>query len=452
MTAPRQRKRVPISYRAIQGWAQVAVSVVFRRIHVTAMSRLPENRPVILAANHSSALADVAIMIKEIPEYPHFLAAASWWKSPPARMLFNAGGVVPIHRRRDGEGLKENLSAFDACNATLATGARIAIFPEGEMSNEPALLPLKTGAARIALGAAADAGIEGVVVVPVGLVYEEMGKFRRDAELQFGEPIEIDEWIEKYRTDSAKAVRGVTDLIADRLAQITINHGSADEAGAIDRAAALALADDGATAAAEFVRRNSLRRALAGAVALAGGESSAEYRDLVAALDAHLRDLERLGLDGRDVTALTGAAVERSRLALEVIVLSAPAALGVVANAPVIAGVLLARRRFPKDAWQSTVSGVSGTVLCPLVWACEFGVLSHYLGRRPALVLTAAGAAGGAAALAWSERFRQWRRIARHEKLERDERAGLEAARSSRAAVRRRVEALVGEISLVDTD
>jgi 1-acyl-sn-glycerol-3-phosphate acyltransferase len=126
MTSAGQRKRVPFSYRAIQRWAKVAVSIVYRRVHVTAMSKLPENRPVILTANHSAALADVAIMIKEIPEYPHFLAAASWWKSPPARMLFNAGGVVPIHRRRDGEGVKENLSAFEACNTTLATGARIA--------------------------------------------------------------------------------------------------------------------------------------------------------------------------------------------------------------------------------------------------------------------------------------------------------------------------------------
>src|SRR5689334_210067 len=157
MTSPERRTRVPLSFRAIQRWAQIAVSVVLHRVHVTAMSRLPDDRPVILAANHSAALADVAIMINAIPEYPHFLAAASWWKSAPARVLFNAGGVVPIHRRRDGEGTEQNASAFEACSTTLASGARIAIFPEGEMGQEPALLPLKTGAARIALSAAADA-------------------------------------------------------------------------------------------------------------------------------------------------------------------------------------------------------------------------------------------------------------------------------------------------------
>jgi len=448
MTSPERRARVPLSYRAIQRWAKVAVSVVLHRVHVTGMSRLPDDRPVILAANHSAALADVAIMIKVIPEYPHFLAAASWWKTAPARMLFNAGGVVPIHRRRDGEGTEQNSSAFEACNTTLASGARIAIFPEGEMGQEPALLPLKTGAARIALGAAADAGIPGVVVVPVGLVYEDMGRFRSEVELQFGEPIEIDEWVAAYRADSAKAVRGVTDLIADRLAQVTVNHGSADEADVLDQAAAVALADSGAD---DFVRRNSLRRALAGAVALAGGESSGEYQELVGALAEHSSDLERLGLDGRDSSALQLApSGEAEHLKREVVVLSAPAAVGVVANAPVLAGVALARRRISPDAWQATVMGVSGTVLCPIVWATEYGVLAHYLGRRPAIALTAAGAAGGLAAIAWTERFRQWRRIVRRSALERELPEAVETAQHSRAAVRRAVESLVGGIDRLE--
>jgi glycerol-3-phosphate O-acyltransferase / dihydroxyacetone phosphate acyltransferase len=451
MTSPGRRTRVRFSYRAIQAWAWITVSVVLRRLHVTAMSRLPEDRPVILTANHRSALADVAIMIRAIPEYPHFLAAASWWKSPPARMLFNAGGVVPIHRRRDGEGTEENSSAFEACNTTLASGARIAIFPEGEMSQEPALLPLKTGAARIALGAAADAGIPGVVVVPVGLAYEDMGRFRGVAEMQFGEPIEIDEWIESYRSDPAKAVRGVTDLIADRLAQVTVNHGSADEAKVIDRAAAIALADaagvSGEAAVSEFVRRNAIRRALADALTLTGGESSREYRDLVAVVDAHALDLERLGIEARDVSSLdAGAPGERSRVLVEVVALSAPAAVGFVANAPVLLAVQLARRRFPQDAWQWTVMGVSGTVLFPVVWACEYGILAHHLGRSRALALTTAGVAGGLAAVAWSERLRAWRRMARRERLEREQRPAFEQARASRAAVRGRVEALVGEI------
>ena len=347
---------------------------------------------------------------------------------------------------------EQNSSAFEACNTTLASRARIAIFPEGEMGAAPALLPLKTGAARIALGAAADAGIPGVVVVPVGLVYEDMGRFRGEVEIQFGEPIEIDEWVESYRADPAKAVRGVTDLIADRLAQVTMNHGSAEEAAVIDRAAAVALADGPDVAGvSEFVRRNALRRALTSVVALAGGESSGEYQGLVAELAVHTSDLDRLGLDAGDVSSLGVApAGDRERVLREVVALSAPAAIGAIANAPAIAGVKLARRRFPADAWQATVIGVSGTVLLPVVWAAEYGALAHYLGRRRALALTAAGVAGGVAAIAWSARLRRWRGITRREALEREQPDAVETAQRSRAAVRRLVESLVGGIDHVE--
>ena len=167
--------RVPLSYRALQAWARTAIHVVYRRTEVTGASNVPNHRPAILAANHGNALADIAIIVAKMPRFPQFLAAASWWKSPPARVLFKLGGVVPIHRRRDGIDTSENVSTFEACHAALADGAHIAIFPEGEMHTEPALLPLKTGAARIALGAAADAGVRGVVLVPVGLVYEDRG-------------------------------------------------------------------------------------------------------------------------------------------------------------------------------------------------------------------------------------------------------------------------------------
>ena len=52
-----------------------------------------------------------------------------------------------------------------------------------------------------------------------------------------------------------------------------------------------------------------------------------------------------------------------------------------VANAPTLAGVLFARRRFSKDSWQATVMGVSGTVFSPVVWISEYVALAHYIGR-----------------------------------------------------------------------
>jgi glycerol-3-phosphate O-acyltransferase/dihydroxyacetone phosphate acyltransferase len=447
------RLPVPLSYRVLQGWARTALSVFYRRATLTAESRLPSGRPVILAANHGNALADVAVIVAAMPEFPHFLAAASWWKSAPARVLFRLGGVVPIHRRRDGEDTRQNMSSFEACNAALASGAQIAIFPEGEMHLEPALMPLKTGVARIALGAAAEAGLDDVVIVPVGLVYEDRGRFRSTAEIHFGEPVAIVDWLDEYRVDPTKAVHGVTDLLADRLAQVTVNHGSSEEAALLDRSAAYALADEpDASDRRQFARRNTLRRKLASAIALAGGESSTDYRELAAAVAVHERDLQRLGIRHASAVPL-GDMSAGDRIALEarLVALALPAALGFVVNAPMLLGVWIASRRVPNEAWQATTKGVGGTFLSPITWALEFAFLSGRLGRRRALALTTAGAIGGLAALEWQERFLQWRhRVGpvnggKH-------RDALDEARASRDTVRQRVAALVGALPAAAVD
>src|ERR1019366_5033659 len=65
-----------------------------------------------------------------------------------------------------------NESSFRTCRRLLAQRGQVALFPEGISHDESMLQPLKTGAARIALGAAVDDGVPGVVVVPVGLSYD----------------------------------------------------------------------------------------------------------------------------------------------------------------------------------------------------------------------------------------------------------------------------------------
>ena len=141
------------TYRALKGVAWLVVSVFYRRIDVIGdVAQLEPGRPTVVVANHTNNLADPVVILAKLPGHPRFLAAGSWWKFAPARWLFRLAGVVPIYRRRDGGGAAANRSTFEACHEALRTGATLALFPEGEVNPEPSLLPLKTGAARIALG------------------------------------------------------------------------------------------------------------------------------------------------------------------------------------------------------------------------------------------------------------------------------------------------------------
>src|SRR5262249_15225842 len=62
MTARRRRlERQPVSYRLLRAWAWSIAAIFYRKVEVTADSTFPTDAPVILAANHTNALADVAV-------------------------------------------------------------------------------------------------------------------------------------------------------------------------------------------------------------------------------------------------------------------------------------------------------------------------------------------------------------------------------------------------------
>ncbi len=255
-------------------------------------------------------------------------------------------------------------------------------------------------------------------------------------ELHFGEPIAVIDSLDEYRSDPAHAVRNLTDLVAHRLAAVTVNHPTPEEERVVDRVAALALADDpGPDDGHRFARRNALRRELAAAIQAGGGTSGTEFRTLAEALAAHEADLRRIGVDPEGAAPLEavppGRSTDDARLALSAI----PAAFGLLANGPVLAGVWVASRGVRHETWRATTKGVVGTVLCPIVWTSEVACLSRRLGTPCAFVLTAAGASAGIATLSWWDRFDDRRRRPRS-RVAGDRDRALDDARASRQKVR----------------
>lgn len=230
-------------YRVLRAAADVALRWYYADIVVQGTERIPATGPLVIAANHPNALVDALLVTTTLRRPVRLTAKATLFEHPLLAPVLRAVGVVPLRRakdelaaRRGGEvSVARNTESFRQVTDALREGSVVLVFPEGISHDAPALAPLKTGAARMALSAA-EAGVHGVQLLPLGLIFERKEKPRSRVLVRVGEPIDVDAW--RARTASGDASRLTTDLDA-ALRHVTLNFASEVRA---ERAVSLARA------------------------------------------------------------------------------------------------------------------------------------------------------------------------------------------------------------------
>src|SRR5688500_1078496 len=202
---------------ALAGVSAFATKVYYR--FAVAGADVPRTGPVLLVANHPNSLLDPAMVAAAARRPVRFLAKSSLFSHPAVGWLVRGAGAIPVYRQQDDPGqMRRNLEMFRAVHTALASGAAVGIFPEGISHNLPAIAPLKTGAARIALGAATLIGAP-FPIVPMGLVVRDKGTFRSAALAIIGAPVAWDD-IAPLGIDGPEAVRALTARIDAAIREI----------------------------------------------------------------------------------------------------------------------------------------------------------------------------------------------------------------------------------------
>lgn len=191
------------------------------RVVPYGIEKLPKSGPYILVANHVTnvdALAVAYFIYKQLHRGPHFLAKESLFRVPVLGALLTAAGQVPVYRSTH-----RNDAPLRAANTFLEAGHCIAIFPEGTLTRDPDLWPMRgrTGAVRLALET-------GVPVYAIGQwgsekVLPQYGtKFRpgfwKKVHVLVGGEINLD----KYRHPKLQPaeVQEATELVMDRITEL----------------------------------------------------------------------------------------------------------------------------------------------------------------------------------------------------------------------------------------
>lgn len=211
---------MPLLYRVLRQLLRWALELYYVDIQKVGARGVPEQGPVIFAANHPNSIMDTVLLGTQTSRQICYMARSGLFSNAFTRWLFDSVGVIPIHRAQDGGegGTSQNAASFAQAYGVLERGGGIGIFPEGQNALERHVRPLKTGTARIALEAEARRGWTlGVKIIPVGLNFEARTRFLSGVLIRFGEPIEASRWRGAYEADPRAAVRELTAAIQGAL-------------------------------------------------------------------------------------------------------------------------------------------------------------------------------------------------------------------------------------------
>lgn len=204
-------------------WPLAAIVVplvgLFARIELRGVENLPREGAYVLAPNHNSEFDPliVAVAVWRAGRAPRFLAKESLFKVPVLGSALRATGMVPVPRTSASAN-----QSIKAAQDIARDGRGIIVYPEGTLTRDPELWPMrgKSGAVRLALGG--DLPLIPMAQWGVQQILPRYGKLRFPRRshviVEFGPAMDVAEY-RATATQPATLTRA-TDALMARIAEM----------------------------------------------------------------------------------------------------------------------------------------------------------------------------------------------------------------------------------------
>lgn len=199
-------------YKFFEILLKIAVRIYFRNKYVSGKENIPSGRPVMFVANHPGAFMDPIVIGTYANRTLYYIARGESFKNKLAAWFFRRIHMIPVYRKEETPELThKNADVFKACFEHFEKGRSLMIFPEGSSKIEYRLRKVKSGAARIALGAENQNNFDlGLMILPVGLTYSNPKNFRTDVHVSFGKPLNLKKYQKEYEKDNFSTAKQLT--------------------------------------------------------------------------------------------------------------------------------------------------------------------------------------------------------------------------------------------------
>lgn len=204
------------------GGIVVPLTATFAKIEVEGEENLPVEGAYVLAPNHYSNFDPLvmAVVLWRLGRAPRFMAKESLFRVPVFGWALRVTGMVPVSRSSSASAARDTIKASQQL---VELGRGVVVYPEGTLTRDPELWPMrgKTGAVRLALAG-------GIPIIPLAHwgVQEIMPRYgklrpwplRRPVRVVFGEPIDVAAL--GADANQPPTLAKATDVVMDRIAEL----------------------------------------------------------------------------------------------------------------------------------------------------------------------------------------------------------------------------------------
>ncbi|TNE59276.1 MAG: hypothetical protein EP344_08870 [Bacteroidetes bacterium] len=218
-------------YRYLVPSGHLMLRGFFKKIYTGNRNVVPEDKPVLIAANHPTAFVDPCLLCVMIDVPIYNMARGDIFRKPFFRKLLESINMFPVFRVRDGyTGRDRNDAVFKFCSDQLVHHRVVTIYVEGEHRLVKQVRPVQKGIVRIAFGSYEQHQMDELQIIPAGCTYMYGDRPRDEVMVQFGSPIFVRDYWEEYQTDPNAATNRLIGDIESGLREVCLHLDDLEDA------------------------------------------------------------------------------------------------------------------------------------------------------------------------------------------------------------------------------